>query len=96
MAKARKQYDNEFKARVVLESLQKTVTQERILARHGISASVLHRWRKQFLENAHTVFDQPKRKQKPEKSESPEYLKRIIGDITVENEILKKALSVWD
>lgn len=73
MAKARKQYDNEFKARVVLESLQETVTQERILARHGISASVLHRWRKQFLENAHTVFDQPKRKQK---SESPEYLKR--------------------
>lgn len=96
MGKSRKHYDNEFKARVVLESLQKTITQERVLAKHGISASMLTRWRKQFLSNAHIVFDQPKSKKKTDKSESPEYLKKIIGDITVENEILKKALSVWD
>jgi len=94
MGQMRKNYDNEFKARVVLESLQKTVTQENVLVRYGISASVLHRWRKQFLDNAHKVFDQKKVKSK--ESDSPEYLKKIIGDITVENEILKKALSVWD
>lgn len=96
MGQIRKNYDNEFKARVVLESLQKTVTQEKVMARYGISASVLHRWRKQFLDNASKVFDVQPVKQKSRESDSPDYLKKIIGDITVENEILKKALSVWD
>lgn len=96
MGKMRKNYDNEFKSRVVLESLQKTVSQEKVMARYGISASVLHRWRKQFLDNAHKVFDQAAIKPKQRESDSPDYLKKIIGDITVENEILKKALSVWD
>lgn len=96
MGQKRKHYDNEYKTRIVLESLQKTVTQERVLAKYGISASMLNRWRKQFLANAHTAFEQPKTKKKVAEKESPEYLKKIIGDITVENEILKKALSVWD
>lgn len=96
MGRTRKHYDNEYKARIVLESLQKTITQERILAKYGISASMLNRWRKQFLANAHTAFDQPKSKKRADEKDSPEYLKKIIGDITVENEILKKALSVWD
>lgn len=96
MGRKRKSYDNEYKARIVLESLQKTVTQERILAKYGISASMLNRWRKQFLSNAHTAFEQPKTKKKVDEKNSPEYLKKIIGDITVENEILKKALRVWD
>lgn len=96
MGKSRKNYDNEFKTKVVLESLQKTVTQERILVKYGISSSMLNRWRAKFLANAHTAFDQPKAKQKVDEKESPEYLKKIIGDITVENEILKKTLSVWD
>lgn len=95
MGKSRKNYDNEFKTKVVLESLQKTTTQERILAKYGISSSMLNRWRTKFLTNAHTAFEVQKPK-KEDKSESPEYLKKIIGDITVENEILKKALSVWD
>ena len=96
MSSKRKSYDGDFKARVVLESLQKTVTQERILVKYGISASMLNRWRKQFLANAPAVFDLQVNTKKVEEKDSPEYLKKIIGDITVENEILKKALSVWD
>ena len=96
MGQKRKNYDNEFKSRVVLDSLQKTITQEKVMAKYGIIASVLHRWRKQFLDNAHKVFDHQAVKPKQKESDSPDYLKKIIGDITVENEILKKALSVWD
>lgn len=71
MGQKRKSYDNEYKARIVLESLQKTVTQERILAKHGISASMLNRWRKQFLANAHTAFEQPKTRKKEDEKDSP-------------------------
>jgi transposase-like protein len=65
MGQIRKNYDNEFKARVVLESLQKTVTQEKVMLKYGISASILHRWRNQFLDNAHKVFDPQKPTTKP-------------------------------
>lgn len=51
---------------------------------------MLTRWRKQFLSNAHIVFNQPEAKKNIDEKDSPEYLKKIIGDITVENEILKK------
>lgn len=96
MGKVRKHYEGSFKAKVVLESLQKDVTQEKIIAKYGITTSMLNRWRNQLLDNLPSVFDIPTKKEKPSKSESPEYLKKLIGEQTVEIDILKKALSVWD
>jgi transposase len=96
MGKPRKHYEGSFKAKVVLESLQKDVTQEKILAKYGITTSMLNRWRNQLLENLPSVFDMPAKREKQSKSESPEYLKKLIGEQTVEIDILKKALSVWD
>ena len=90
----RKNYDPNFKAKVVLESMQPTTTIEQVRIRYNLHSSIINRWRNQFKKNAHLVFTEPVKKQKPE--ESPEYLKNIIGNLTVENDILKKALSVWD
>jgi transposase-like protein len=93
----RKVYDADFKARVVMESLQHNVTLEQVKRKYFVAASVINRWRNQFRQNAHLAFTEPVKKSKEKaRSESPEYLKRIIGDLTVENDILKKALSVWD
>ena len=93
----RKSYDADFKVKVVLESFQHNRTQEQIKAKYRIPSSVLNRWRTQFRQNAHIAFEVPVKSRKAAKPEdTPEYLKRIIGDLTVENDILKKALSVWD
>lgn len=97
MKSARKTYDGDFKARVVLESLRHDVTIEQVSSKYGVAQSIINKWRKVFKNNLPFVFasTQPKKKQtRPE--DSPEYLKKIIGDLTVENDILKKALSVWD
>lgn len=97
MKSARKNYDADFKARVVLESFHHDITIEQISSKYGVAQSVINKWRKIFKDNLPFVFAsaQPKKTQlKPE--ESPDYLKKIIGDLTVENDILKKALSVWD
>lgn len=92
-----KTYDSAFKLQVVLESFQRDRTIEQIKSRYGIAPSVLHKWRKLFKQNAHIVFESPKsNKPKAQASESPEQLKAIIGDLSVENALLKKALSVWD
>ena len=97
MAKSRKSYDTEFKVRVALESMQRDTTIEQIRIKYGVASSMVNKWRSQFKQNAYLAFTQPSRKKKKIRPEdSPEYLKKLIGDLTVENDILKKALSVWD
>jgi transposase-like protein len=93
----RKTYTPEFKLKVVLESMQRDTTQEAVCKKFGISSSMLHRWKKEFQQNATGVFSDkrdPKQKaqaQGYEPGESPDDLKKIIGELTVQNEILKKA-----
>ena len=97
MEMKRKSYPSEFKLQVVLESLQRDTTQEEVCKKFGISSSMLHRWRKEFQTNAANAFHDkrdPKQKaqaQGYEPGASPDDLKKIIGELTVQNEILKKA-----
>jgi transposase len=97
MDKRRKSYTPEFKLRVVLESMQRDTTQEEVCKKFGISSSLVHRWRTEFQQNGASVFyDKRNPKQKAQSQgyapgESPEDLKKIIGELTVQNEILKKA-----
>jgi transposase-like protein len=92
----RKSYTPEFKLKVVLESMQRDTTQEDVCKKFGVSSSMLHRWRKEFQANAASVFQDerdPKQKahsQEYEPGEAPDDLKKLIGELTVQNEILKK------
>ena len=97
MDNQRKSYTAEFKLKVVLESMQRDPTQEAVCKEYGISSSMLHRWKKEFQQNAPNVFYEkrdPKQKAQSQgyaPGESPDELKKIIGELTVRNEILKKA-----
>jgi len=90
-------YSAEFKVKVVLESLQRDTTLEQVCQRFGVSRSQLTRWRQEFQEQAKSLFlDKRNPKQKAisqgyEPGESPDDLKKIMGELTVQNEILEKA-----
>ncbi len=94
--KARKQWTPELKAKVVLESLQRDTTIEEVRKKFGVSNSMIHRWRQEFNANLPALFpDKRNPTQKAQaqgypQGESPHDLKRIIGALTVQNEILKK------
>ncbi|SRR5260370_42268159 len=96
MSDPRKSYTPEFKLKVVLESMQRDTTQEAVCKEYGISSSMLHRWKKEFQQNAAGVFhDQRDPKQKNQAQgyapgESPDDLKKIIGNVTVQNAHSKK------
>lgn len=94
--KKRKSYDAAFKLQVVLDSMRPDRTIEQVRIKYGINASLINKWRAQFKENAHLAFEAPSQKKQQQENENPDYLKKVIGDLTVENDILKKALSVWD
>ena len=97
MEPSRKTYTPEYKLKVVLESLQRDTTLEAVCQRFGVSTSMVHRWRQDFQANAaNALLDKRHPKQKAQAQgyppgESPDELKRIIGELTVQNEILKKA-----
>src|SRR5512135_407673 len=100
MEKHRKQYMPEFKLKVVLESLQRDTTLEEVRTKFGVTNSMIHRWRQEFQAKAAEIFvDKRNPKQKAQAQgyapgESPDELKKIIGELTVQNEILKKVPGV--
>lgn len=97
MAAKRKHYDPEFKFKVVMESFQRETTLEEVCRKFGVSSSMASRWRQAFQQHGPEIFadqrdPQSRRKaQGYEPGESPEDLKKLIGELTVQNEILKKS-----
>jgi transposase len=85
------------KLEIVMESFQRDTTIEAVCRKFGLVRSVIHRWRDEFRNRAVDVFvDKRSPKQKAllagfEPGESPEELKKIIGNLTVQLEIVKKA-----
>jgi transposase len=92
----RKSYPAEFKVKVVLESLQRDTTIERVCQRFAVSRSLVQPWRQEFQQKAPTLFLDQRNpagkaiRQGYKPGESPDELKKLIGELTVQNEILKK------
>jgi len=101
MSNERRVFTPEQKAEAVLESFQRDTTIDAVCKKYGIYHSVLLRWRKEFKEKVPGLFADKRNPSARAKAsgfppgESPEELKRIIGELTVQNEILKKVEGLW-
>jgi transposase len=93
MTSKRKQYTSEFKFKAVMESFQRDTTIEAVCRKFDVPSSVLSRWRQEFQQYGPAAFEGKSRLQErhPAPGESPEELKKIIGELTVQNELLKKS-----
>ncbi len=99
-ANQRKSYTAEQKLKIVLESFQRDTSIEAVRIKYGVASSALHRWRDEFKASqaaiAETTFgDKRNPKSKAiregyEPGQSPDDLKKIIGEQTVQIAILKK------
>lgn len=92
----RRKFSNEFKARVALETLQRDTTIEQVRQKFGVHTTQVQHWTKTLKQRVSSVFDQPNTRKKPDPAQSVEELQRIIGKLTIENDILKKALESLD
>lgn len=91
---SRRKFTAEFKAQVVLELLSGAKTSAELCREHQIAASVLADWKAIFLERAASVFEKPEPGNSLEAARMAE-LERLVGRMTLEAEILKKATSSW-
>ncbi len=90
MAK-RRQFTPEFKSRVVLDILTGVQSQAEACRKHGLGANLVALWKTAFLERAHLIFDNGATRSGEEARIAE--LEQVLGRMTLENEILKKASS---
>ncbi len=85
----RRSFTPQFKTRVVLEVLTKLKSTAQICREYDLKEQVVTRWKAEFLERASTVFaaDQQRNHDEARIAE----LERLVGRLTLELEIAKKA-----
>jgi len=92
----RNRYTSEFKTKVVLEVLREEQTVNEIAAKYEVSPVMVSRWKAEFLERASVVFEKKTSevdKLKKEYESKQEHLEKLVGQLTVEVDWLKK--KIW-
>ncbi len=90
----RRKYTAKFKAQVVLEIISGAKTQAAITRQHQIKPDLITRWRRQFLENAASLFERDNNRDGEPEARIAE-LEQALGKKTMELEIAKKASSIF-
>ncbi len=91
--KKRNRYTAEFKAKVVLEVLREEQTVNEIAAKYELSPVMVSRWKAEFLERSSMVFEKGASevdKVRKEYESKQENLEKLVGQLTVEVDWLKK------
>ena len=83
----------EFKAQVVLEVLTGVRSASEACQHYQLKPDLMSRWKAQFLEGAATVFS--KESQNDPALARVAELERLVGRLTLELEVAKKASSLW-
>jgi transposase len=87
-----KTHSKELKFKVALEAVRGDLTIAQIVSKYQVAESLVHRWKKQLLDQGSAVFGG--RKDSPEASlVDIEKLHAKIGKLTLERDFLESALS---
>ena len=90
----RRKYTSKFKAQVVLEIISGAKTQAEIARQHRIKPDLIIQWRRQFLENAPSLFERGNHHGGVAEARITE-LEQALGKKTMELELAKKASSIF-
>ena len=92
----RSTYTPAFKTKIVLEVLREERELGEIAAEHNLSPNMVRNWKREFLANAESVFENPKKREKEAKRKEAALEKknnqmlRTIGQLTLERDFLQE------
>jgi transposase len=92
MARTRRNFSAEFKAKVVLEIISGSKTAAEVCREYNLKADLVSHWKNQFMSNAAQVFENGT-KVDPQQARIEE-LERLAGKLSLELEVAKKALTL--
>ena len=84
-----RRFTAKFKAQIVLDLISEAKTMAQICREHNLKDQVVRRWKSEFLERAETIFGGDATSQ--QHLEQIAELERLVGRLTMELEIAKKA-----
>ncbi len=87
----RRKHPPEFKAKVVMEILAGEMTTMEASRKYRIKNSLLYRWKSEFWERLPQIYGEKQDVEDRRKDEKIAELERKVGQLTMDNEILKKA-----
>ncbi len=88
----RRTFTPEFKTKVVLEVLTGTRSHAEACREYHLKTELLSAWKQEFLANATKVFESENHRS--ETQTRHEELERVVGRLTLELEIAKKASNI--
>jgi transposase len=91
MSKKRRNHSPEFKSKVALAAIKGDETLSQLASRFNVNANLIVKWKKLLLDNSAEVFASGKGLAPDRESEIKD-LQAKIGEITMENDFLTKAL----
>lgn len=95
MARKQRQYSAQFKLETVMETLRGEKPIAQICRDRQVTDSLVYKWRQEFLEKAPSVFEskQMAASTHSDQAERIAELERLVGQLTMENALLKKGSS---
>ena len=91
MSRKRRTHSPDFKAKVALAAIKGDETLSELARRYQINANLIVKWKKLLLENSGEVLASGKGLA-PDRESEIKSLQAKIGEITMENDFLSKAL----
>ena len=91
MSRKRRTHSPDFKAKVAMAAIKGDETLGELARRYQINANLIVKWKKLLLENSAEVFAAGKGLA-PDRESEIKSLQAKIGEITMENDFLSKAL----
>lgn len=88
---ARKYYNARFKARVALDAIKEDATVPQLSQKHGVHPSQINDWKSSLVSGAETLFIRGNKTAETDEKRFAD-LERKIGQLTIENDFLKKNL----
>ena len=94
MAKRRyRTFSADFKLDTIMEGFRGEKSIAQICRERDIKDVLYYKWRDTFLENAAKIYSDPQDPKQRRLEDRIAELERMIGQLTIENDILKKAKS---
>lgn len=87
----RKTHSKELKFKVAIEAIRGDLTIAQIVSKYQIAESLVHKWKKQLLDQGVDVFEQ-KKASDASSNNDVEKLHAKIGLLTLERDFLEQAL----
>ena len=91
--KKSKTYTAEFKAKVALDAIRGDLTISEISSKYGVHSTQINRWKQQGLASLKSGFSKGQEQTSADNQQQMDKLYQQIGQLTCENDFLKK--SAW-